>query len=304
MVRAFVSICLGGVIATALGACAPAPDQPSQYLSQPLPGNDPLVFAPDFISKPDRWEGNAVFSPDGRAFYFNVFEGPKKSIYHSHWTNGEWSTPMPLAAIGDANNWEPFLTPDGQVLYFVSSRPPGSEEWNGRIWRSEWIGENWSAPELVDLAHETDGGYWFPNRSEAGNLYFGGNFPDVGNAGKGDGYVHLAGTNETVNIAAINTPYEEWDPYTDPNETFILWASDRPGGYGGTDLYISFKAEDRSWGPAVNLGPKINTEHYEVAARLSPDGEILFFDRPIDGTQDIYWVSMDEVLALNPNEIE
>ena len=287
--------------AVLLATCQTISQSALDYFGMTPPGGDPEIFAPGVISLPGRWEGNAVLAPDGNAFYFNVFEDGRKSIYYAKRNNGQWNTPEPLSILGEENNWEPFVTPDGKTLYFVSSRPPGSEEWNGRIWRSDMKGGQWTAPGLVAFGHDTDGGYWFPNEQKSGNFYFGGNFTDVGNLGKGDGYMYSAATKETVNITAINTEHEEWDPYTDPDENYILWASDRPGGFGGTDLYISFKTQSGDWGEAINLGPKINTADYEVAARLSPDGRYMFFDRPKAGTQDIYWVSMDEILALNPD---
>ena len=272
------------------------------YFNQIPPNNAPKVFAPNLISLPDRWEGNAHFSADGKEFYFNVFKDSTKSIYRSRLIGGEWETPSPFEAIGQANNWEPFITLDGKEFYFVSSRPPGTPEWNGRIWKSERLAnQGWSKPELVNLGYETENGYWFPNTSLKGNLYFGGNFPEAGHKGKGDLYYWDKKNQKVHNLTSLNTDSEEWDPFISPDESLVLWASDKEGGYGGTDLYVSFwSAAERNWGEAINLGDKINTESYEVAPRISPDGKYLFFDRPIKGTQDIYWVSMDVVYSLKP----
>jgi len=57
-----------------------------------------------------------------------------------------------------------------------------------------------------------------------------------------------------------------------------VWASDRPGGRGGNDLYIA-KFKNGAWGPAVNLGPAINSAVNEQEASLSDDGEVLYFTR-------------------------
>ena len=302
-IRFRLAVCLA--LTPVAFACDRQSDDLFDYLGQATPGDLPKVFAPDLISKPGRWEGNAVFSSDGEEFYFNVFEGDQKSIYRMRKEGGEWSAPAPFAALGGENNWEPFITADGGAFYFVSSRPPGSPEWNGRIWRSTKIDQEWLPPVLVDLGYDTDTGYWFPNIARNGDMYFGGTFPEAGNKGKGDGYVFDTASQSVKNIAPINTEYEEWDPLIAPDDSFIMWASDRPGGYGGTDLYISFRqrsggeATGDQWGDAINMGPLINTPDFEVAPRLSPDGQYLFFDRPIDGTQDIYWVSMKQILALN-----
>ena len=67
---------------------------------------------------------------------FNV-EDSIKSIYHSKYLNGEWTNPEVLKIIGAYDNWEPFISWNNKHLYFVSSRPPGSPDWNGRIWKSD-----------------------------------------------------------------------------------------------------------------------------------------------------------------------
>jgi len=56
----------------------------------------------------------------------------------------------------------------------------------------------------------------------------------------------------------------------------MIFASDRPGGFGGLDLYISRKAGG-DWGPAVNLGPEINTPFNEYRPFLINNGKTLFF---------------------------
>ncbi len=272
------------------------------YFNQPPPENTPKVFAPNMISLNDRWEGNANFSADGKEFYFNVFKDSTKSIYHSRFINGNWTPPSLFEAIGKENNWEPFISLDGKDFYFISSRPPGTPEWNGRIWKSKRLpNKNWAKPTLIDLGYATKNGYWFPNTSLKKNLYFGGNFPAAGNKGKGDLYYWDIADKRVYNLEKLNTASEEWDPFIAPDESYILWASDKAGGLGGTDLYISFwDDKNKEWGEAINLGNGINTPDYEVAARISPDGKYMFFDRPINGTQDIYWVATDFIQALKP----
>ncbi|HTL83153.1 MAG TPA: hypothetical protein VL651_15675 [Bacteroidia bacterium] len=57
----------------------------------------------------------------------------------------------------------------------------------------------------------------------------------------------------------------------------LYFASDRPGGFGERDIYYSRKQSDGSWGPAVNLGPGINTPYNDDAPYIHPDGINLFF---------------------------
>ncbi|HSF89101.1 MAG TPA: tetratricopeptide repeat protein [Saprospiraceae bacterium] len=60
------------------------------------------------------------------------------------------------------------------------------------------------------------------------------------------------------------------------NDTICLFSSDRPGGYGGYDLYISIFT-DGSWSKPSNLGPSINTFYHERYPFLTRDGMTLFY---------------------------
>ena len=74
----------------------------------------------------------------------------------------------------------------------------------------------------------------------------------------------------------INSTDWEGDTYFFNSNT-ILISSDRQGGYGGKDLYISKKREDGKWTALTNLGPGVNTPYDEVSPFLSADGKTLYF---------------------------
>ncbi len=57
-----------------------------------------------------------------------------------------------------------------------------------------------------------------------------------------------------------------------------VWASNRPGGQGGNDIYFA-EFKNGAWGPAVNAGPAINSGVNEQEPSLSDDGELLYFTR-------------------------
>lgn len=56
-----------------------------------------------------------------------------------------------------------------------------------------------------------------------------------------------------------------------------IFASDRPGGYGGLDLYLSVKRPNGTWGAPINLGPQINTKYDETYPNFGVDNKILYF---------------------------
>ncbi|MHA1475840.1 MAG: hypothetical protein ACTSQ5_11725, partial [Promethearchaeota archaeon] len=84
----------------------------------------------------------------------------------------------------------------------------------------------------------------------------------------------------------INSSHHDWIPFIAPDESYLIFSSDRPGSIGPFDLYISFHAENDRWTEPLNLGPKINTEGSERFPGLTPDGKAFFFVRD----SEIYWV--------------
>lgn len=70
--------------------------------------------------------------------------------------------------------------------------------------------------------------------------------------------------------------------------TEIYFASNRKGGYGGTDIYVCRKLDDNKWAEPENLGPFINTEYDEDFPNLSPDEKYLFFSSKGHGSMGGY----------------
>lgn len=75
----------------------------------------------------------------------------------------------------------------------------------------------------------------------------------------------------------INTKYWEGSVSLSADEQTLYFASDRPGGLGGRDLYMCKKEKDGTWGKAQNLGPAINTKYNDDSPFIHPDGITLFF---------------------------
>jgi hypothetical protein len=97
----------------------------------------------------------------------------------------------------------------------------------------------------------------------------------------------------------VNSPMFGAHPCIAPDKSFIIYDSFRRDGQGGgkkPDLYVSFRKEDGSWGPAMNLGDNINHAGSNLGASLSPDGKYLFYS----SEGDIYWVSTEILNQLKP----
>jgi tetratricopeptide (TPR) repeat protein len=75
----------------------------------------------------------------------------------------------------------------------------------------------------------------------------------------------------------INTKFWESHASPSPDGNYLYFTSNRPGGYGGLDIYKSKRGSDGEWGIPVNLGPVINSPENEETPFLSNDGYTLFF---------------------------
>ncbi len=75
----------------------------------------------------------------------------------------------------------------------------------------------------------------------------------------------------------INTKHNESSPYIVLNGSVMYFSSDKPGGYGGKDIYMAERMPNGEWGRPYNLGPNINTDKDEDCPFVLDDGVTLFF---------------------------
>jgi hypothetical protein len=75
----------------------------------------------------------------------------------------------------------------------------------------------------------------------------------------------------------INTNKLELEGCFNTDATTLYFSSDRKGGSGGADLYVSHKLPNKEWGTPVNLGTTINTSYDECFPFISEDGQTLYF---------------------------
>jgi outer membrane protein OmpA-like peptidoglycan-associated protein len=108
----------------------------------------------------------------------------------------------------------------------------------------------------------------------------------------------------------INTKFNEYDLSISADGTVMFFSSDRPGGYGKTDIYISNRLKNNDWGTPDNAGPEINTPFDERAPFLHASGNFLYFasegHENIGGfdifkstKKDLTWSSPENVVYVN-----
>lgn len=201
-----------------------------------------------------------------------------------------------LQNIGDPINTEnseyvPLITIDESTLIFTyrGSRSTGgledvkfnadtSGEYYEDIMVSQRVGEHWQFPEPIQNIN-TKGHDATVALSNDGQIMF--IFKSTTKDG-GDIYQSLLQGDDWSKPERlgpnINTPkYWEGSCSLSSDGQILYFASDRPGGLGGRDIYFSKKMSDGSWGPAENMGPDINTVYNDDSPFIHPDGINLFF---------------------------
>ncbi len=100
----------------------------------------------------------------------------------------------------------------------------------------------------------------------------------------------------------INTGKWTAHPFIAPDESYIIWDSEREGGYGDSDMYICFRQPDGSWGAAINFGDIINTEGEDGGGYVTPDGKYLSYCPRCDPPYDRMWVDAKIIENLRPKQ--
>ncbi len=98
-----------------------------------------------------------------------------------------------------------------------------------------------------------------------------------------------------------NEWYNVTTPCLSPDSKKLYFASDKPGGFGGSDLYCSLWKDDR-WDDPVNLGPVINTKGNESYPFIDPSGNLFFSSDglPGNGGKDIYFSFLSDTTWNTP----
>ncbi len=284
-----VASCLAGLCILAQAAAEGNGSAPGPYMGQALPGLVPSVFAPGLISVPGRFTYDVCLTRDGRECYFTVRNASwsRYEIMVTRFEGGKWTEPQ-RASFSSANSMSPSLADNDTTMYFCL---------DNHIGRSKRTAAGWSAPERLAAPFSSAQYDYSCSISGLGNAWLCSH--RTGGLGKCDLWritSEKGAFTAAVNLRDLNTMTSDCGPVTSPDESYVLWYSERPGGTGGFDLYVSYADGKGGWTAPENLGPGINTSANENIASLSPDGKFLFFSRETSTGADIYWVSVDAFL--------
>ena len=283
------------------------PELTGPYLGQKPPGMTPEIFAPGIISTGKNEHLTPTFSPDGTECFWSLWDQGVQYIYSTKIIDGFWAKPNIVQFDREFPKDSPYFSPDGRRLYFHSKRSlPGEEKLNNNwdIWYVEKENGSWSIPKLAGLELSTNVDKTFASVTRNYSIYFialGEERILYKSEFKDGKYQFPQRLPESINCD-LHFSYV----YIQPDEKYMIISSDRPGGYGDGDLYISFN-ENGSWTEPVNMGPRINTPLLERAPQVTIDGRYLFFVRHelVNGrwtNGDFYWVDAKIIDELRPKE--
>ncbi|WP_417317193.1 hypothetical protein [Emcibacter sp.] len=257
------------------------------WLGQTPPGLTPIPFAPGIVST-EHWEYSGAFTPDMKEFYLlrngGKYEDATFVVYKQE--NNRWHEQVVSGWAG-----QPVVSPDGKTLHLGRRYRERSEAGWSEV---KTLGAPFKDLRIMRLSASASGTYYFDTF-------------DKENPGFPLRYSRrIDGTYEEPKALGpeINSGTQLNHPFIAPDESYLLWDAKREGGYGDSDIYISFRAPDGSWGEALNLGDKVNTGAWEASASVTPDGKYLFFNRNMGSDKyenvDIFWVDAQVIEKLRP----
>jgi len=237
-------------------------------------------WAPPGISS-SLFESHAAFDPltGDLLFVRSTKEFLGWHILASHCGPRGWAEPRPAPFAAPGLEADPFFSPDGHWLYFISTRATGSTHSQDLdIWRIKRDSAGkWDAPERLPEPVNSPGAEWFPRPGPDGWLYFGSNRP--GGQGKTDIWRARMDANGQWQVEnagpSINGPGNEYEALPSPDGEHLLIEAD--DGYFESDRLAN------GWSPRRRLGPQINDNGSEIGALFSPSGRSLLFARDIKG---------------------
>ncbi|HUU19715.1 MAG TPA: protease inhibitor I42 family protein [Sedimentisphaerales bacterium] len=240
---------------------------------------------PEPINTPGIISGDFTMTADGLEAYFVSMNRPGGYGREDIWVCRRQSTEDgwgPAVNLGPKVNTsvcesQPCISADGMELYFSDVSPWGTParsggHGGGDIWvtRRANRDDEWAVPVNLGPTINSSSMETYPNISADGlSLHF------------SDGDLWLAtrptrDDNWSARVrvkGGVNTGSWEGFPNLSADQRVLLFYSDRSGGYGGMDIYMTMRPTVfDAWGPAVNLGPKINTPYYDISPSLSVDG--------------------------------
>jgi WD40-like Beta Propeller Repeat len=256
------------------------------------------------IINSDSEESMPLVSSDGRTMYFirSFFRSNRggkfagQDIWMSQKEDSIWSDATNHLGVlnNKKNNAVIGLGDDGITLYLLDS-------YGGTVHGiafSRFFNNKWTKPEKISIKGLSKDGYigFYMNPSFDVLLISMSKQDSYGNE---DLYVSLKDStnrwSEPRNLGAtINSSGYEISPFLSSDKKFLFYASDGHPGFGDADIFVSERLYNSwdIWSVPKNLGPVINSVHFDAYFSINKDSLIYFVSNKDNGYSDIFQSSL------------
>lgn len=215
------------------------------------------------------------------------------------------------------SQYAPVISSDGDRLYYANRGPESKGELMNDQSKKTDIGSYYEDVFVAENIGTADNPKFTEGRSISDNINQAGRHeaPMSLSYDKKILFVYLSGDKESedvyvsykesdtswtkpVQAKGINTPHWEGHAMLAPDGKTLYFSSDRPGGYGGRDIYSATMREDSTYGDIKNLGVRVNTPFNEDAPFIYANGTSMYFASEAHGSMggyDIFYIKYDSI---------
>ncbi|MDX1957672.1 MAG: OmpA family protein [Leptospiraceae bacterium] len=226
------------------------------------------------------------------------------------------------------NEYSPQIAPNGRYIVFQSNRPGGvggmdlwlseNKNFRNRTGKPEW-GTPVNFKELNTPGFEGQFTILFDDAGKPIELYFTSQKDGTREGLRGLNIYYTKNlTNKNLStdkwsspehIIEINSNFEDKMPTISSDGKTLVFSSNRPGGYGGFDLWVSHRDKlENKWSRPINLGEKVNSISNEIMPSIHFDNATLYYSSDKENENykyDFYKADIeDDSLTLSNEELE
>ncbi len=223
---------------------------------------------------------------DRQTIIIGIEHGEWQSLISYQWHGSGWGSPDEIIGNPEYPAHDPYLSLDEQRLFFIT-RARGNAD---IAFLSRSSHGEWQKPTLLNAPVNSPSNEYYTSMTTDGDIVFA---SDRSMVQPGDYDIYRASLDagsfsEPARFPeGINTDGYEADPFIDPDGRFLVFASNRRGGHGRGDLYLSIAEESGGWSDPIPFDDTINNAGHQLCPLVTLDGSALLFT----SDQDIYWVS-------------
>lgn len=257
----------------------------SLYLGKTPPSDSKELFSISGVGPNFFINERIAITPNGKTIYYQETKfrnGESYKIKKLHYNGSSWIGPTELFT----GYYSLALSPDADTLILENNGAKNS-------WISTKNGDNWHDP--IRFLEEFE--VHCLHITQPRNYYF------ASSPSNGIGNLDICKLNISASDTTLlglgkplNSKYLEGDFFIANDESYIIVMSNKPGGYGMEDLYISYKKKNDKWTNPKNLGAKVNTASYEYGPYVTNDNKYLFYSIGFKTPSALYWIAIKDII--------